>query len=212
MYDTIIMDLDGTLTDPGVGITNSIMYALEKFGIHVENRESLYRFIGPPLLTELRKVFGFSEEDSKKAVAYYREYFAEKGLFENEVYANIPETLEKIRASGRKLVVATSKPEVYSIRILEYFDLMRYFDHVAGSTMDSTRVEKADVIAYALREFGIPAEKTVMVGDRQNDIFGAKRNGLDSIGVLYGYGSKEELQKAGAQRFAAAPEEILKFI
>lgn len=212
MYKTILIDLDGTLTDPGLGITNSVMYALEKFGIHTQDRASLYHFIGPPLMDELKKTYGFTDEDALKALKYYRERFADKGLFENEVYDGIPETLEKIKESGRKLIVATSKPEVFSGKILEHFDLMRYFDFVAGGTLDNSRVRKADVIAYAIETCGVNKSTALMVGDRENDAEGARANGIDFLGVLYGYGSLEELRNAGAKKLAAAPEEILNFI
>lgn len=212
MYDTILLDLDGTLTDPGLGITNSVMYALEKFGIYTQDRTSLYHFIGPPLLEEIQRSYGFSEEQALKALAYYREYFGVTGLFENEVYDGIPETLEKMKDAGKKLIVATSKPELYSVRILEHFDLLRYFDFVAGSTMDNSRVRKADVIAYALKENSVDKNRAIMVGDRQNDVQGAIANGLDCLGVLYGYGSLEELKQAGAMKFADSPEDILNYI
>lgn len=212
MFRYVLMDLDGTLTDPGIGITNSIIYALERFGIHPKNRESLYRFIGPPLMEELSIVYGFSKEESQKALEYYREYFAVKGLYENRVYDGIPKTLQRIKDSGRILLVATSKPEVYSLKILEHFDLLRYFDYVAGSTMDSSRVRKSDVIAYAVQSFDVDPKEAIMVGDRENDILGAAENNMSSLGVLYGYGSKEELQNAGATLFAKTPEEILSYI
>ena len=212
MYSCILMDLDGTLTDPGVGITNSIMYSLEKLGIIEKDRTRLYRFIGPPLMEELRAVYHLSEQEGLDALAYYREYFSVTGLFENEVYEGIPEVLGKIRDAGKKLIVATSKPEIYTKRILEHFDLEKYFDYVAGSTMDSSRVQKSDVIAYAMNNTGYSPEETLMVGDRKNDIEGAAANGIRSVGVLYGYGSYEELSKAGADYYAKAPEEILYFI
>ncbi len=208
MYRFILADLDGTLTDPGIGITNSIMYALRKFGIEVADRSELYRFIGPPLAEEIQKVYGFSKEDSFLALEYYREYFAKDGLFENEVYDGIPEALEILKASGRKLILATSKPEVYSVQILEHFDLMKYFDFVAGATMDSSRVRKNDVIAYAVDTFGIRKEEALMIGDRENDIRGAAENGIRPLGALYGYGSYEELYEAGARDFVKIPGEI----
>ena len=208
MYKFVLADLDGTLTDPGIGITNSIMYALDKFGIHVKDRSELYRFIGPPLAEELQKVYGFSKEDSLLALQYYREYFAVDGLYENEVYEGIPETLEKLKASGRQLILATSKPEIYSVEILKHFDLMKYFDFIAGATMDSSRVRKSDVIAYAAESCGIDKAQALMIGDRENDIQGALSNGIQPIGVLYGYGSKEELSQAGARYYVKKPEEI----
>jgi len=199
MYQTILFDLDGTLTDPGLGITNSVMYALKKWGIEVTDRTSLYRFIGPPLQDSFMQYYGFSKEDAEKSVVYYREYFREKGLFENEVYPGAEEMLAALKADGRKLAVATSKPEEFAIKILKHFHLDGYFDVIAGATMDSSRSKKADVIAYCLETLGVSDLSTVvMVGDREHDIIGAKTVGVDSIGVLVGYGSREELETAGA--------------
>ena len=213
MYNTILFDLDGTLTDPGLGITNSAAYALKKHGIEVADRTALYPFIGPPLMDSFQRFYGFSAERSEQAVADYREYFREKGLFENEVYEGVEELLKHLKASGKRLIIATSKPEEFAVRILEHFHLAKYFDHIVGATMDSSRSKKGDVIAYALEVCGI-TDKTdvVMVGDREHDVLGAKENGLDSIGVLYGYGSCEELEKAGATYVVETVEDILKFV
>mgnify|MGYP003308651028 CR=1 FL=1 len=208
MYDIILFDLDGTLTDPGLGITNSVAYALKRYGIEAENRESLYSFIGPPLKDSFMKYYGFSEEKAMEAIEVYREYFREKGLYENEVYDGIRELLEKIKQSGRKIVLATSKPEEFSIRILEHFDLIKYFHVVAGASMDEKRNKKGDVIRYAMEKGGFTSEKAIMIGDREHDIFGAKENGLPSIGVLYGYGSEDELKAAGADYIAEGVNDI----
>ena len=208
MYNTVLFDLDGTLTDPGKGITNSVAYALEKYGIEVTDRKSLYCFIGPPLKDSFMKYYGFSEEKAMEAIGFYREYFRDKGLFENEVYEGIRELLERIKSSGRKIVLATSKPEEFSVRILEHFDLLKYFDVVAGASMDETRNKKGDVIKYAMEKGGFTAEKAIMIGDREHDIFGAKENSLLSIGVLYGYGTEEELKVARADYIAATVEDI----
>lgn len=208
MYDIILFDLDGTLTDPGLGITNSVAYALKRYGIEAENRESLYSFIGPPLKDSFMKYYGFSEEKAMEAIEVYREYFREKGLYENEVYDGIRELLEKIKQSGRRIVLATSKPEEFSIRILEHFDLIKYFHVVAGASMDEKRNKKGDVIRYAMEKGGFTAEKAIMIGDREHDIFGAKENGLPSIGVLYGYGSEDELRLAGADYIAEGVNDI----
>lgn len=209
MYRTILFDLDGTLTDPGLGITNSFAYALEKLGLEVPDRKELYTIIGPPLKDCFIDRYGFSDEAAENAVKIFREYFSTKGLFENEVYEGIPEMLQKLRDEGKKVILATSKPEPFTFRILERFDLMKYFDFVAGATMDSTRVKKADVIAYALESCGITGlSEAVMIGDREHDIIGAKAHGMDSIGVLYGYGSREEHEKAGATRIAASVSEL----
>ncbi len=213
MYQTILFDLDGTLTDPGLGITNSVMYALKKWGIDVADRESLYRFIGPPLQDSFIQYYGFSKEDAEKSVAYYREYFREKGLYENEVYPGADQMLSDLKAAGKKLAVATSKPEAFAIKILKHFQLDGYFDVIAGATMDSSRSKKADVIAYCLERLGVnDLSQVVMVGDREHDIIGAKTVGVDSIGVLVGYGSREELEEAGATYVAETLGEVAEIV
>lgn len=213
MYEYVLFDLDGTLTDPGIGITNSVAYALKRWNIEVQDRKTLYRFIGPPLQDSFQEYYGFSAEDAIRAVDVYREYFREKGLFENEVYPGVEEMLKSLKAQGKTLIVATSKPEVFAIRILKHFQLDGYFTVIAGATMDSSRSRKGDVIAYALKEAGVTdLSKAVMVGDREHDIIGAKQNGLDSIGVLFGYGDREEMEKAGATYIAPTVEDILSFV
>ena len=209
-YNTVIFDLDGTLTDPAIGITNSAAYALAKWGIEVSDRSELYKFIGPPLLDSFGNYYGFSREDSERAVEYFREYFSSKGMFENSVYEGIPAVLSELRARGKKLIVATSKAEVFAKQILEHFDLDGYFDFVSGATLDSSRVKKADVIEYALKSCGIDdIDDVIMVGDRDFDVIGASHFGMDSIGVTYGYGGREELSVAGATYIADLPCEIL---
>lgn len=213
MYEWIFFDLDGTLTDPKEGITNSVAYALTKEGIEPPARQELYRWIGPPLVESFMKFYGFSEERAHRAVEEYREYFCDRGIFENRVYDGIPALLTALREKGKKLVLATSKPEPFAIRILEHFDLDRYFSFVAGALMDETRTAKGDVIAYGLKSCGISDPKRVlMVGDRLHDINGAKKCGLDSLGVLFGYGSREELTKAGATYLAESVQEIERFV
>lgn len=213
MYQNILFDLDGTLTDPGVGITNSAMYALEKWNIKVAERSELYKFIGPPLRDSFMNFYNFSEEQAEQAIIYYREYFRVKGIFENEVYPGIVELLQKLKADGKKIVLATSKPEEFAIRILKHFDLFEYFDFVGGALMDGVRNKKGEVIQYVLESAGITdLSTTVMIGDREHDIIGAKENGLDSIGVLFGYGSREELTEAGATHIAETVEDICKYL
>ena len=151
MYSTIFFDLDGTLTDPGVGITNSVAYALKKWDIEVSERSLLYPFIGPPLSDSFQRYFGFSKEDSMKAIEYYREYFRDRGIFENEVYPGVHEMLTALRNEGKTIVLATSKPEGFAKTILEHFDLAKYFDFVAGASMDESRSKKGQVIAYVGR-------------------------------------------------------------
>ncbi len=213
IYDTVLFDLDGTLTDPGLGITNSVAYALSKWGIKVNDRAELYKFIGPPLLDAFSEYYGFSESDSELALKYYREYFSDKGLFENEVYEGVPEMLAELKRKGKRLIVATSKPEVFAKKILEHFFLDGYFDFIAGATMDSSRSKKSDVIKYALKSCSIvDVSRVIMIGDREHDVLGAACFGIDSIGVLFGYGSREELQKAGATYIAEKVEDIANLI
>lgn len=213
MFETILFDLDGTLTDPGEGITNSVAHALSKYGIEVSDKRELYKFIGPPLRDSFMKYYGFSENEALKAIECYREYFRDKGIFENKVYDGVEDMLRKLHTDGKKVVLATSKPVEFALRILEYFDLKKYFAVVAGASMDSSRSKKGDVIAYALSMCGDTDKSTaVMIGDREHDIIGAKENGLASIGVLYGYGDEAELKNAGADYIAETPEDILKLI
>ena len=212
-YEYILFDLDGTLTDPGIGITNSVMYALKKFNIEVPDRTALYKFIGPPLKGSFEEFYHFTPDQSEQAVSYYREYFRKQGMLENVVYDGIPEMLDHLKASGRKLIVATSKPEAFTLEILRHFRLYDYFDFIAGATMDDTRNKKADIIRYALESCGITNKvSAIMIGDRKHDIIGAKENGLDSIGVLFGYGDRKELTDAGATFIAVSAEEVEKLL
>lgn len=213
MYNVILFDLDGTLTDPGAGITNSVAYALKKWNIEVTDRSTLYKFIGPPLQESFAVYYGLSEEDSWKSVEYFREYFREKGIFENEVYPGIEELLKSLKAAGKTVIVATSKPQDFAVQILEHFQLDQYFDVIAGASMDETRVKKAEIIEDGLAAAGITdLSSVVMIGDREHDVFGAKQMGVDSIGVLFGYGSREELTAAGATYIAETVEDILKLL
>lgn len=212
-YKYLFFDLDGTLTDPGLGITNSVMYALRKFNIEVYDRSQLYKFIGPPLKDSFKMFYGFSDEQGELAVQYYREYFKTQGIYENEVYDGIPDLLMQLKEKGRSLIIATSKPQPFAVDILRHFELYEYFDFVAGATFDETRNKKTDVIHYALENFNISENSSaIMIGDREHDIIGAKENGLDSLGVLFGYGSYDELKKAGATFIADKPMDILKYV
>ena len=205
-----LFDLDGTLTDPAIGITNSVMHALEKYDIHVEDRSELYPFIGPPLDYSFKTFYGFSDEQAVQAIKYYREYFSVTGLFENSVYDGIPEMLKKLKEKGVKIALATSKPYEFSIKILKHFDLYKYFDFFGAATMDGRISKKEDVISTLLNEMSAKnKDEILMVGDRYHDIEGAKANDLKSAGVLWGYGSKEELQNAGAEYILSEPFEIL---
>lgn len=217
MFDTVLFDLDGTLTDPFEGISNSIIYALEKFGIAAPDKPLLKKFIGPPLTESFLEYCGLNHSDALRAVDYYREYFSVAGIFENKPYEGVCELLSGLKERGYTAIVATSKPEQFAKAIVQHFGLDQYFKEVCGATMDQSRTQKADVIAYALKKCEIKDEikdkkRAVMVGDRKHDIIGAKTNGLSSIGVLYGYGSKEELLEAGANYIANSPVDILHYI
>ncbi|MDD6142452.1 MAG: HAD family hydrolase [bacterium] len=211
--DIILFDLDGTLTDPGLGITNSVMYALRKYGMEVPPRQELYSFIGPPLKQSFMRWCGFDEAEGEQAVKYYREYYRDKGLLENEVYDGIEDMLKALREKGKRLAVATSKPEEFARRILEHFGLAQYFEVIAGDTLDFKRNTKADVIASALERLGVTDRSgVIMVGDREHDVIGAKAQDLPCIGVLFGYGSQEELEAAGAKHIAQTPADVLKYV
>ena len=209
--NTLLFDLDGTLTDPMLGITKSVQYALKKYGIMEEDLWNLTKFIGPPLSHSFQKFYGFSEEESHKAVEYYREYFAPTGKFENVVYDGIPEMLCSLKEAGFVLAVATSKPEVFAKDILEHFDLEKYFDFIGGALLHG-RTDKAEVVAYVLENLNAVKEDTIMIGDREHDIFGGAKNGLDTIGVLYGYGDRAEHEAAGAGYIAETVEELKEYL
>ena len=207
-YDTVFFDLDGTVTDPGIGITNSVRHALAYWGITEPDRAALYPFIGPPLKESFLKYYGITDGD--EAVRRYREYYADRGIFENEVYPGIPALLQSLRAAGVKIHLATSKPELFAEKILVHFGLRDYFDTVTGATMDERLVEKADVLREAMRRANADPCHSVMVGDRRHDVLGAAACGIPAIGVTYGYGSRDELLAAGASALAASPEEVLR--
>lgn len=208
-YDVILFDLDGTLTDSSPGIKNSIIYALKKYSIAVNDMSELDKFLGPPLHESFKEFYGFDDEKSMEATLFYREYFSTKGIFENEVYNGITELLKKLSKNGKKLIVATSKPQPFTDKIMEHFELSKYFEFIAGSNMDGTRSKKADVIEFALNECRISDRSSVvMVGDRKQDIIGAKAVGIDSIGVEYGYGSYDELNDAGADYIVKTVREL----
>ena len=199
----VLFDLDGTLTDPAEGITNALMHAQRRLGRAVSPREQLFVFIGPPLIEMFMSEWGLTRAEADQALVYYREHFSTKGLFENVPYPGIGDCLADLRAAGLRLFVATSKPEPLSLRILEHFELLQYFEAVAGSTLDEQRTKKGEVIAYALDTYHLDPAETVMVGDRKHDVEGARENGLPCIGVLYGYGSRAELTAAGAAALVA---------
>ena len=209
VYKAVLFDLDGTLSDSGRGIINGFTYAIEKMGRQVPLKEQLQRFIGPSLHDSFGRVLGYSPEDTKKAVAIYREYYNELGgALENELYPGIEKLLSDLKAEGKRLIIATAKATRATNAVVEYFKFDQYFEFIAASD-DLLRPRKADVIRYALAECGITdLSKTVMIGDRDNDILAAKELGIDSIGVLYGYGSREELTAAGATHLAENTDDL----
>jgi phosphoglycolate phosphatase len=199
-YKLCLFDLDGTLTDPKVGITNAVHYSLASFGIDVSDKNELTKFIGPPLRASFRNFYSFSIEDAEIAVQKYREYYSKTGVFENTAYPGIDELLSTLYGNGILIALATSKPTVYAKQILEQFELEQYFTMVAGSELDGTRDTKGEVIGFVIEHLNQGRElSSVMVGDRMYDVIGASENNMPSIGVTYGYGSKEELKDAGAE-------------
>lgn len=208
MFDFLFFDLDGTLTDSMPGIKNSFLYAFEKMNEEKPSDEILSTFIGPPLYDTFKNLCGYSEDKAEVAVKYYREYYKEKGFFENSVYDGIPELLKVLKDNGKHLIVATSKPEIFAVKILNHYSLEKYFEKICGSNFDESRSNKDEVIAYALNSVKADKEKTLMIGDRKHDIIGAKKNGIKSCGILYGYGSRKELEDAGADFIAENTQEI----
>ncbi len=209
-WNTILFDLDGTLTDPKEGITKCVAYALDFFGIYVENIDVLKVFIGPPLVDSFSYYFDFNEEECAFAVKKYRERFSEIGWAENKPYVGIGALLDALKKAGKKLIVATSKPEEYAVKILEHFDLAHHFDLICGAPMQAPKGHgKADVIRDALKRVEITdLETAVMVGDRLHDIEGAHAVGMKAIGVLYGYGDRAEHEKCGADAIASDLSEL----
>ena len=213
MYDIILFDLDGTLTRSEVGIVNAIIYALSKFDIIPSNKEELKKFIGPPLVKSFVKYFEFTDEKAKEAVAYCQEYMKDKGVYEAPLYDGIKEVLETLNSKGKRVFIATSKPEVFANQIIKHLQVEGFFEEIVGANLDGTRTDKAEVISLLLKNNSISdRSKVVMVGDREHDIFGAKSTNINSIGVLYGYGEMEELVSAGATHIAKTPKELLDFI
>ena len=200
MYQYLLFDLDGTLTNPKEGITRSVQHALRHFGIEVADPDTLTRYIGPPLIPSFIEFHGLTQEQALEALQVYRQRFSTVGLFENEVLNGVPEMLRALKQNGRFVAVASSKPEPYVIRILEHFDLLQYFDEVVGASMDEKRSAKKDIIEEALRRMGkAPGDRDIlMIGDRMHDVEGAQLCGLDSLGIYTGFAPEGELEDAGA--------------
>ncbi|MFV5508886.1 MULTISPECIES: HAD-IA family hydrolase [unclassified Acinetobacter] len=198
MIKNILIDLDGTLTDPKVGITTSARYGLEKIGHPISDEINIDWIIGPPLKASLAKILNVEADHvlAEQALMAYRERFAVKGLYENHVFEGVAETLAELKRRGYRLFVATAKPTVYAKQILEHFDLAQYFTEIYGSELNGERTNKAELIQYILAQQQLQADQCMMVGDREHDIFGARQNGMETIAVNYGYGSQQELALA----------------
>lgn len=219
MFDYILFDLDGTLTDPKLGITSSVQYALRAFGIEEPSLDKLEPFIGPPLADSFREFYGLGEDQIETAIAKYRERFNDQGIYENEIYPGIAAMLAALKAEGKKLSIASSKPTPFVERILDYFAIRTYFDVIVGSNMDGTRSKKEEVVEEALRQL-VPAGMTpeqkkasvAMVGDRRFDIEGAKEHGITSVGVSFGYAPEGELEQAGADFIVDTVDALLEVL
>ena len=210
---SLLFDLDGTLLDPREGIVNSIQFALRRFGMSEVADQDLLWCIGPPLHESFSQLLQTDDEPTiRQAVAAYREYFGADGLLQNHVYTGIPELLTRLNEHAHSLFVATSKPHVFATRILQHFKLDHYFRHIHGSELDGTRANKGDLISYILQKEQLGPAHTLMIGDRKHDILGAQKCGIDSIGVLWGYGADGELEEAGASYLAADPEDLERIV
>ncbi|MDF2569810.1 MAG: 5-nucleotidase [Sporomusa sp.] len=208
-YQVILFDLDGTLTDPKIGITKSVQYALAKFNIDEPDLDKLISFIGPPLVESFQEFYSLNKVEADAAVKYYREYFTQSGMYENRIYPGIKEMLAKLAGDGAELIVATSKPTVFSETILEYFELTRFFKTIVGSNLDGSRIHKTEIIDYILTAIPhVTRKNIVMVGDRKHDIIGAQNNGIDSIAVSYGYGGLEELRQVAPSFIVPSVNEL----
>jgi len=214
--DYVLFDLDGTLTDPKLGITTCVQYALKSFGIEEPDLDKLEPFIGPPLKDSFMQFYGFDSEKADVAIEKYRERFHDTGIFENEMYRGIPQMLKRLKAQGLHLGVASSKPTVFVERILDHFGIRSYFEVIVGSELDGSRTDKAEVVLEALRRFfpdgRVQKHRVFMVGDRKFDVIGARSVGVESVAVSFGYGSMEELMEAHADYIVRSVEELKRFL
>lgn len=213
MYKAILFDLDGTLTESGEGITKCVQYALEKIGKPEENLKKLEVFVGPPLLQQFMNYADIDEETAEKAVKYYRERYSATGIFENSLYPGVENMLSELKAKGYRLAVASSKPEYFVAQILDYFQLTDYFEEIVGSEMNGNRTSKSEVIEEALQRLGMSEKRNqvIMVGDKEHDVFGARKADLKCVAVSYGYGSQEELEQAEPLKIVDSTEGVLDF-
>ena len=216
IYEVIAFDLDGTLTEPSKGLVASFKFALDKMNIDYGCEENLKKFIGPPLREVWQETYGLSRDEGEKAVQIFRGYFAEYGWWNNEMYDGIPELLETLKSRGKKIILATSKPEIFAKKILELFKIDKYFDFIGGASTDTSRDKKHQVLEYSLKSVGVTSlkdkNKCILVGDRKFDAEGAKICNIDSLGVLYGHGSYEEISTCGFTHFVKTVKDVEDFL
>jgi len=212
-YKVVLFDLDGTLSDPKIGITKSVQHALQKAGVMVNDLDELEPFIGPPLQVSFQEIYGFNDTQITQAIRDYRERFTERGMFENKLYEDIPALLAHLKQQGYILTIATSKPTVFAEQIIKYFQLESYFDLVVGSHLDGSRSAKGEIIAEVLQQLdSYPKEQFIMIGDRKYDLIGARENQIDAIGVTYGFGSLEELKNEEPTYIVDHVNDLLKYL
>jgi len=212
-FNYIIFDLDGTLTDPSEGIINSIIYALEKMNIDFKDRESLKKFIGPPLHESFMKYFDMNKEKAFLAVKYYREYFSERGIYENKIYPGVKELLRELKNKNKFLILCTSKPTVYAEKILKYFGIYEYFDFIKGSNLDGTFTSKEELLKFILEKFkGINRKEFIFIGDHELDVKAARKSGIKVIAVTYGFGNSEKIKELKPDFIADSAEDIERII
>ncbi|MDD3981003.1 MAG: HAD hydrolase-like protein [Spirochaetia bacterium] len=207
-YDNLMFDLDGTLTDSKPGLVNAVEYAVRKMGLAPLPSAIVDMFLGPPLFGSFEKYCGMDRETAKAAVSCFREYYAEKGVFENEPFEGVTELLKALKASEKRLFVATSKPTVTALQVCLHFDIDGYFTEILGSELDGSIIEKHDIVGLLLSRHALDRSRTLMIGDRENDIAGGRKNGLDTAAVGYGYGSEDELRQANASYYVKTMSDL----
>ncbi len=211
-YDAVLLDFDGTIADTGEGIFSSVRYAIEAMGFDPQPEEVIHTFIGPPVFSSFKNALNLSDEDSAKAVEKYRERYIESGIYQLKIYDGLEKLMEDMKKSGIKLAIASSKPENFIIKILDFLKINNLFDYIAAPESDKAPESKTSLVERAINHSGVEKSKAIMIGDRYFDIDGAKDAGIDSIGVTFGFGSKDELQNAGATYIAENADDIRKII